>query len=249
MDCFGLGGVLVRGEDVDTIRDAHSRFCAEQDITYPLHSSDIRGGHGDFGWLRSPERAGYFMPALTEFIASQPFVATAAIIHRPGYFTRYRLEHGDQMWPMSRTAFSIVVERAAKFARYHGRRLRIVFEQTGRKEDQELKGYLKDLKRSGPPFSPGRSAAYTPLEAADFSRIVLGDAEERTKGFPMTQLADLVLYPIAKAGYDGSYRPYLDLKAAGKLVTSELPDSLHESCGIKYSCFDTPERLKAQTGA
>lgn len=33
----------------------------------------------------------------------------------------------------------------------------------------------------------------------DFRRIVLGEPRERTKAFALTQLADLVLYPVTKA--------------------------------------------------
>ena len=56
---------------------------------------------------------------------------------------------------------------------------------------------------------------------------------------PMLQLADLVLYPMAKAGYDSSYEPYLSLCHAGKLIDSYLEDNQILLRGIKYSCFDS----------
>ena len=75
---------------------------------------------------------------------------------------------------------------------------------------------------------------------------MLGEPRERTKAFALTQLADFVPYPVAKAGYEPGYRPYRDLKAAGKLLDAALPETLVATCGIKYSCFDPPERLKAR---
>ena len=55
----------------------------------------------------------------------------------------------------------------------------------------------------------------------------------------MIQLADLILYPIAKAGYDPHYRPYRKLKEQGKLIDCHLSDQDLAARGIKYSCFDT----------
>ena len=38
----------------------------------------------------------------------------------------------------------------------------------------------------------------------------------------MLQTADLYLYRMAKAGYDGNYKPYLALMRAGRLFDSVL---------------------------
>jgi hypothetical protein len=53
----------------------------------------------------------------------------------------------------------------------------------------------------------------------------------------MLQIADLILYPMAKAGYEPTYRPYVDLMAAGKVIDALLPPSDRPSLGVKYSCF------------
>ena len=69
MDCFGLGGVLVKEEDVDEILEKHKSFCGEWGIDYPLHSYQIRGGRGKFGWLKNPEKAASFLPhAIEDFL-------------------------------------------------------------------------------------------------------------------------------------------------------------------------------------
>ena len=72
MDCFGLGGVLIDREDLDRVWDAHREFCSAWGITYPLHSYEIRGGRGNFSWLKNPERAVEFLPELEEFLVNLP---------------------------------------------------------------------------------------------------------------------------------------------------------------------------------
>jgi hypothetical protein len=238
MDWFGLGGILVKGEEDKSIYLAHTDFCASWDIDYPLHSAKIRGRRGKFGWLSEPEKSGYFMPELRGFIMAQPFLAIAAVIDRPGYFNRYQETHSDNLWQMDKTAFSILVERAAKFARYHGRKLQIVYEESGKREDRALVEYTRKLKLIGSPFDPGRMANYQPLSSEDYKNVILGEPRRKKKSLPQLQLADLVLFPIAKGIYQKDYRPYLDLKRAGKLIDDNLPAELRSTCCIKYSCFD-----------
>ena len=54
----------------------------------------------------------------------------------------------------------------------------------------------------------------------------------------MLQIADLYLYPIAKGGYDPTYRPYVELMEAGRLIDAKFNEADRPLLGIKYSCFD-----------
>ncbi len=236
MDCFGLGGVLIDREDLRRVWDAHREFCNAREITYPLHSYEIRGGRGSFSWLKNPERAVEFLSDLEEFLVSLP-VMGAAIIHRPGYVARYAERHEGRPWRMDKTAFSILIERSAKYARSRGRRLRVFFERSGKQEDRDIVAFMKELKAAGMPFDGDNAAPYHGLEARDFSELVLGEPKGRTKKTPMLQIADLYLYPMAKAGYDASYKPYLALMRAGRLIDAVLPSEDRPLLGIKYSCF------------
>lgn len=67
--------------------------------------------------------------------------------------------------------------------------------------------------------------------------MVLGEPKRRTKKVPMLQVADLVLYPMAKAGYDPSYGPYVRPMEKGKLIDAVLLEVDRARLGIKYSCF------------
>lgn len=237
MDCFALGGILINEEDVDVLYEAYKAFCRKWGITYPLHSWAIRGGREDFGWLKKPENAFAFLTELEALLMGLPILGIAAVVDRPGYVARYREKHEDDLWYMCKTAYCILIERAAKYARSQGRQLRVFFEECGKKEDRALIGYAKALKTDGSPFNPTNSAAYDSLTADDYKAIVLGEPRRRTKKVPMLQVADLVLYPMAKAGYDPSYAPYVRLMQNGKLIDAVLSAEDRPKLGIKYSCF------------
>ncbi|MGL4526280.1 MAG: DUF3800 domain-containing protein, partial [Aestuariivirga sp.] len=85
------------------------------------------------------------------------------------------------------------------------------------------------------------SAAYGALTAEDFRAIVHGEPRGKTKDTPMMQIADLFLYPMAKGGYDPSYRPYAKLLSQGRLIDSLVSEDERPLLGIKYSCFPKPE--------
>lgn len=237
MDYFALGGILIGEENVDGLYASYRAFCAKWGIAYPLHSWAIRGGREDFGWLKKPENARDFLTDLEAFLMGLPVLGIAAVIDRPGYVARYKELHQDKLWFMCKTAYCILIERAAKYAKSQGRQLRVHFEQCGKKEDRDLIGYHKALKKEGLPFNPNNSAAYDSLSAADLKAIVLGDALRRTKRVPMIQVADLVLYPMAKGGYDPTYGPFVRMMEADKLIDAVLPPEDRSKLGIKYSCF------------
>jgi hypothetical protein len=237
MDCFGLGGILIREEDIEEVKQRHKAFCEAHSITYPLHSHKIRGGRGDFGWLKKPENARIFFPELDKFILNLPVIGIAAIVDRPGYVERYRELYSERLWLMCKTSYSILIERAAKFAESQGRTLRVFFEESGKHEDRDLIRYAKSLKTEGMPFSSATSSAYASYSPEDFRRVVMGEPKRRTKATVMLQIADLMLYPMAKGGYEPTYKPYVDLTAAGKIIDALLPAPDRPNLGIKYSCF------------
>ena len=105
---------------------------------------------------------------------------------------------------------------------------------------------MKELKKSGSPFDTNKMSGYKPLSSDDYRRIVLGEPRAKTKKMATIQIADLLLYPIAKGGYDPEYRPYKDLKAARRLIDDNLPDDLRSTGGIKYSCFDSGKKKGAE---
>lgn len=238
MDYFALGGILVQKHEVDVIFEAHKALCGRWRINYPLHSTKIRGRRENFRWLRDDkEREAAFLADLEAVILSLPIITIAAVVDRSGYVARYRERYAKQTWLMCKTAFAILVERAAKFVQTRDSLLEIYFEPSGKSEDASIKNYGRMLKVEGMPFDQAMSAAYGALQAEDFRAIILGEPRERTKATPMMQIADLVLYPMCKAGYDPDYGPYRQLFTHGKVIDALLTDADRPSGGIKYSCF------------
>ena len=78
MDCFGLGGILINEEDIDSLVGIYKAFRKEWKIDYPFHSYEIRGGRGKFGWLKKPENAAAFLPALEDMLLTLPIIGIAA---------------------------------------------------------------------------------------------------------------------------------------------------------------------------
>ncbi|TCD48633.1 DUF3800 domain-containing protein [Chlorobium sp. N1] len=238
MDWFALGGVLVKGEDVRALNNTHNAFLDKWGIDYPLHSTKIRGGYGKFGWLKDSPDRDVFFSELNQHLMCLPVIGIACVVHRSGYVERYKQRYDDRILQMCRTAFCILTERAAKFSGMNGRRLEIHFEESGKREDRDIASYLRDLKRNGNPFNAATSNGCQPLAATDYCRIISGDAKRVKKANPLAQVADLLLYPMAKGGFQMTYPPYCDLIAHGKLIDCHVSRSERPILGIKYSCFD-----------
>lgn len=241
MDCFGLGGVLVDEENSKPLADNHRAFCESWRIKAPLHSTKIRGKRGHYSWLGNPARkedADQFFVDLKKLLFDQRLLGIAAIVHRPGYVARYKEQHQDRLWLMDKTAYSILLERAVKYARTRERKLRVFFEASGKREDIAIKQFHSELFEEGMPFDAKTSAGYEVLSNKDFEAHLFVDPQERTKKTPLMQIADLYLYPIAKGGYDRDYESYCDLKENGRIIYCSDTDETQNKIGVKYSCFD-----------
>lgn len=244
-DWFALGGMLVvDGEDEGNCRTRHENFCKRWGIKYPLHSVEIRHSEGNFGWLKSLPQADYrrFMADLTSLLTGIPVVGLACVIDRRGYNERYReLYPARNRWSLCKTAFSVAVERAAKYARSKKHKLNIYVERCTPTDDAKILEYQKELGKGGAPFDPGRSLIYGPLRAEDF-RDTLYDIKLKNKSSPMIQIADLYLWPMCVGGYDARHLPYQLLRRARKLMDDQCPIEAVNELGIKYSCFDLVKR-------
>ncbi len=238
-DYFAMGGVLVAEADEEGIHARHAAFCREWGITYPLHSVDLRHASKAFSWLRmvEPERREAFYAGLHRLIADAPIHVLGCVVDRPGYSARYRERYGRRPWHLCKTAFTILLERAARVALERGMKLRVFPERCSKRDDRTVQGYYDQARAEGMPFDPASSAKYQPL-TADVLRGVLYDFKCKDKSSPLVQLADLVLYPVARQPYDPDYLPYRLLRDEGKLLDCILPPADVPGRGIKYSCFD-----------
>jgi hypothetical protein len=242
-DWFALGGILIKQEDEPAARQLHEEFCGDWDIECPIHSVEVRGTTGGFSWLTdlTEDEAKEFYEDLYTLMRNAPVIGLACVIDRPGYNARYREKYGKQRWALCKTAFNVAVERAAKYARVSGYRLRVAPERCNKPEDALLKKYYEDLKNTGLPFAQDTSEKYGPLKAEEF-RETLYEFRPKYKTSPMAQFADLFLWPICMGGYHASNRPYQRLKGDGKLIECAIPEAAWPVLGTKYSCFEGIQR-------
>lgn len=245
MDHFALGGILVAEEDKPVVQNAYKEFCRAWSITYPLHSTKIRGMRSDFAWLEeSAKQKDTFYAELDTFLISIPVIGFAAVVHRPGYNERYHEKHAGKPWWMCKTAYAILIERATKFVTEQNGSLTVRFEEAGKREDRAIIQYARDLKVSGMPFNTDTSKQYEGLLASDFKGAILGEPKRKKKENLFVQLADLYLYPMAKRRYEPTYNPWVLLYENKNVIDALLPEAEWMSRGIKYSCFDEWENKK-----
>ncbi|MFG6625019.1 DUF3800 domain-containing protein [Sulfitobacter sp. 1A12056] len=242
-DWFSLGGVLLKNEKDAQARKLHAEFMRKWKLEGPLHSVKIRHRSGIFSWLSNstPAEVSEFFHDLDHLVTSFPGVGMACVIDRPGYHDRYYEKHGRQRWQLCKTAFTVICERAAKYAAQEGRRIRLFVEETDKKSDYLIREYFKGLKTEGMPFSPQSSEKYSPLSAEELNFRLL-DLKFKRKSSPPMQMADLYLYPICRSGYDQKYRPFHLMKENQKVIDCLLSEEERLTLGIKFSCF--PEKQK-----
>lgn len=241
-DWFALGGVLIKQEDEQEARDKHAIFMQNWGLDpkkNPLHSSDMRAKTRDFTFLGGLRQADHdrFMKELSSLLLDPPFIGHACVIDRPGYDARYREKYGADRWSLCKTAFSVVVERSAKYAIKHGYKLKVFVERSDRIVDGWMKGYYGHLRQAGLPFDSENMAKYAPLSATEL-RGTLYDFKTKMKTSPIMQIADVYLWPLAMGGYHLSNRPYTLLRNNGRVVDCVLDKDEIPSMGVKYSCWE-----------
>jgi hypothetical protein len=242
-DWFSLGGILVRSDEEDNARDLHAKFCEKWEITAPLHSSEIRSQNENFDFLREckEEKQRLFYEDLYVLMREVPVLGIACTVDRPGYCGRYLEQYQKNPWLLCKTSFSVVVERAAKYAVAKDMKLRVYPERCNKAEDANLEGYYKALKAEGMPFAKDNSDKYAPLKQEQLSKT-LYEFKTKCKTSPMAQLADLYLWPICMGGYHASNRTYQRLIQDGKLIDCHVEKDALPMLGSKYSCFENVER-------
>jgi len=242
-DWFGFGGVLVRNSDEKDIKAKHHDFCTRWSIENPLHSSEIRAKADKFSFigLLSDDKQNQFYEDLYQLMARISVIGFACVIDRPSYNKRYRELYGREKWSLCKTAFPIVVERAAKYSISKNGKLRVFIEKSDKKTEGRIRSYYDELKTIGTPFSQKSSSTYNPLNSSDFNST-LYEFRVKGKSSPIMQLADLYLWPMCMGGYNSKNRPYERLLNDGKLIDSLLSEEDVPHLGIKYSCWDLVQR-------
>ena len=186
---FLLGGVLIKEEDYETVRQAintlkHSIWGNKEVI---FHSRDIRKCEKEFQKLFDLEIKKYFYEELNKIIAGSPYTIIASAIQKDRFIEKFGKLQDD----VYEVALSFVVEQSiiALHSMDAVTNLSIVIEKRGRKEDKQLDDHFQRIAGKG----TGR------LTAEEVNKcnptFTFKNKKENINGL---QLADLVAYPIAR---------------------------------------------------
>jgi hypothetical protein len=238
---FAIGGVLIERNDEALLMSKVSAFKQRWDIRddTALHGNEIRSMKKNFAWLgkRSEAEQADFMTDLTNTITGLPITVHACVVSRSGYLNRYLEKFGTETWEMMKSAFTILIERSAKYVGKHDGSIMIYYEEAGKREDRLIKQYFEDLRSSGHPFDASNASQYKPLNCIKLSQCLRG-IEGKKKNNPILQIADLCLYPVARSMDNPENRAYISLKEKNILIDSHLQPEEIKTLGIKYYCFD-----------
>jgi hypothetical protein len=250
-DWFSMGGILVNQEDVETAKTKVRNFTKGwPQIRSPLHFTDMRANKQGFAWLGNLNQSSLdkFWSGYRTFLASLPVIGTGCIIDRPGYLARgYGKREGDAKWLLCRSAFDILLERSAKFAKSKGRRLKVYYEMADPTTNQRVESYYSNLKNNGLQFDTKNSAKYSPMTPEDFNFTLL-DIEGKDKKNTLMQVADSYVYAISRGAYQSDFDVYRRIAQSGKLITSQVPGAQAALLGIKNYCFELAQAKTTKAG-
>lgn len=239
---FALGGLMVKEEDEEACKAAYEAFYARwPQMTGPLHLTDMLATKKKFAWLGTlgPQDARRFWDDYHATLASLPVIGQACVVHRPGYRDRgYGSREGDAKWDLCRTAFNILIERAAKIAATDGRRLRVKYEGSDRDADHALRTYWALLKGArGLGFNATNAAKYDPFPPEKLAATLI-DLERKDKKSKLMQLADSFVLSLSRGRYQKDFSTLLAIKQAGIISDDIVGPERATAEGVKYSCFD-----------
>lgn len=239
---FSLAGLLVKDEDQEACKGALAGLVARwPKLTQPLHLTDMHSRRKGFAWLENLEKADVqaFWDDYHQVLTDLPVIGHGCVVHRPGYRDRgYGSREGDAKWDLCRTAFNILVERAAKIAHSEGRRLRVKYEGSDPKADQALRGYWALLKGGrGLGFNEHNAAQYNPFPPEVLAATLI-DLERKDKRSVLMQFADTFALAVSRGRYQPDYPTYAAIRDAGRWADDYVGIDRAKMEGIKYSCFD-----------
>lgn len=187
---FLLCGLLTSEENYADIRKKintiKSEFWDNKQVI--LHSRDIRKCEKEFQILFNLELKARFYEMINDVIANSKYRILASAIDKEKYIKTYGKLSND----VYELTLSFIIERAIfslDEIKDVNKKLEIVIEKRGKKEDKKLEEHFQRLVARGTGFVSAER-----LKEVDL-KITFKDKKENINGL---QLADLVAYPIAR---------------------------------------------------
>lgn len=187
---FLLCGALIAKQEYDNIEASFNKIKTTLwgDKSVIFHSRDIRKCEKEFSILFDLEKKKWFYENLNEAIANHHYTIIASAIQKDNYIRKFGKLSND----VYELALSFIIERAIFYLddiNDNAKKLFIVIEKRGKKEDKKLDEHFQRLLARGTSYvSADRLKSYG-------LTIHFKNKKENINGL---QLADLIAYPIAR---------------------------------------------------
>lgn len=187
---FLLCGALIAEEEYEKIKVSFNAIKTNLwgNKSVIFHSRDIRKCDKEFSVLFDLEKKKWFYENLNAAIASHNYTIIASAIQKDNYIKKF----GKLSTDVYELALSFIIERAIFYLDAVGdktKKLFIIIEKRGKKEDKKLDEHFQRLLSRGTGFVSAERLKNYGLS------IHFKTKKENINGL---QLADLVAYPIAR---------------------------------------------------
>ena len=187
---FLLCGILISEPNYNKLRDNINTIKHQfwNNKTVILHSRDIRKCEKEFQILFDLKLKQSFYQQLNNVIVTSDYTVFASAIRKDKYIKTYGKLSND----VYELALSFIIERAVFYLDSladNAKKLHIIIEKRGKKEDKKLDEHFQRLIARGTGFVSAER-----LNALGM-KITFKDKKENINGL---QLADLLAYPIAR---------------------------------------------------
>lgn len=187
---FLLCGIIVNEVDYEILRKnintIKHQFWQNKEVIF--HSRDIRKWQNEFQVLINEKARTNFYAQINQVIQNSNYTIVASAINKELYINNYGKLSND----VYELALSFIIERAIFFLDTQldkNKKLEIIIEKRGKKEDQKLAEHFQRLKARGTGYVKAER-----LKALELS-IIFKDKKDNINGL---QLADLIAYPTAR---------------------------------------------------
>ncbi|MCP2015180.1 hypothetical protein L1280_002341 [Deinococcus sp. HSC-46F16] len=185
---FGLGGVIIDdgllSEVTEQLYVVKQAIFDSPDIV--LHSVELRKKKGEFRVLFQPEKMQEFYRKFNKFIETADLTFISIFIDKPKHLKRYKTPYDPYEWAMD-----MLLERFMHVLKAANAKGKIIVESRGRREDKEISAAFVRSMLLGTRYAHK-------AELNKFIEPVLTFEGKRENGVGL-QLADMMLYPVARA--------------------------------------------------
>ncbi|MFN7313498.1 MAG: DUF3800 domain-containing protein [Bacteroidota bacterium] len=187
---FLLCGALIAEQEYEKITSSFNTIKTNLwgNKSVIFHSRDIRKCEKEFSILFDLEKKKWFYENLNAAIANHNYTIIASAIQKDNYIKKFGKLSND----VYELALSFIIERAIFYldgVNDNSKKLFIVIEKRGKKEDKKLDEHFQRLLARGTSYvSADRLRSYS-------LSIHFKNKKENINGL---QLADLIAYPIAR---------------------------------------------------